>query len=466
MTKIIISFIAIIIIAIFYILPAKHEMELFTLYKVKRGDLKISLKKNGTLSPVEKLEVTPGIRENLKFVYIIPEKTKVHKGQILAEFDPQEILKRLKDIKEEIQSLQMKLKILEIELAIEQEMSKFEKLKAYLDYSSFINESRKYKKFDCVFEKRKRKIAVEDAKVKLNKIRKKLKKLPSLTREGLATKDELIQNQILEKNIWRSFVKAKGEFRIYKKYTAPIELIRKENELKDAKVQLKSISKRLRIKLKHKKEQIFHKKMILKEFISKLEDLQKKRKGLVLKSPISGIAIHGNLKSSRKNYKIGDEIWGKTVIMTIPNLQKMKAKLMISEKDIYSLKIGMPCFIKISSKKELIKGKISRIAELATTNDSWLSHGKEFEVEIIIEEENSFRQPKISAKIEIQIALLKNVIFIPKHAVKKKMGKSFCYVYKNKKLDEVRIELGKIGETFVEVKSGLNEGDKIFLGLN
>jgi HlyD family secretion protein len=89
---------------------------------------------------------------------------------------------------------------------------------------------------------------------------------------------------------------------------------------------------------------------------------------------------------------------------------------------------------------------------------------KVYETKLSIEGHHDWVKPGMSAQVEILIKELADVIYIPIQAVVPSDSQKVCYVVRGLGEPEKRtIEVGEFNNEFIEVKSGLSEGDRVLL---
>ena len=71
----------------------------------------------------------------------------------------------------------------------------------------------------------------------------------------------------------------------------------------------------------------------------------------------------------------------------------------------------------------------------------------------------------MSAKVEIMVNKLSDVVYIPVQAVSPDDGKQICYVAGAFKPERREIQVGEFTDEFIEVKNGLREGERVLLRL-
>ncbi len=96
--------------------------------------------------------------------------------------------------------------------------------------------------------------------------------------------------------------------------------------------------------------------------------------------------------------------------------------------------------------------------------EEWLNPDlKVYATDVSIDGTHDFLKTGMSAKVEIIIDELKDVISIPIQAVVNIEGKKVCFVSSGSGSERRQVETGAFNDSFVEIKSGLTEGDKVLL---
>lgn len=107
------------------------------------------------------------------------------------------------------------------------------------------------------------------------------------------------------------------------------------------------------------------------------------------------------------------------------------------------------------------QGKIVQIFQAAReAENSWDRKGGSFPVRIQISNPTAEVMTGLSAVVEILVAEKKNVVRIPQEYLDRK-GQDFL-VYRKAGGDDVKVEVGLKSESFVEITSGLKDGETIY----
>ncbi|HVY62821.1 MAG TPA: HlyD family efflux transporter periplasmic adaptor subunit, partial [Planctomycetota bacterium] len=152
-------------------------------------------------------------------------------------------------------------------------------------------------------------------------------------------------------------------------------------------------------------------------------------------------------------------------IVTLPDTSELAVLVRIHEADIEKLKVGMPATITLDTYKGLaLSGEVAKIASVANAGDSWLEEDvKKFSVDIAVKDRPQDLRPGITAKAEITIGEVKDCLFVPSQAVFARSGKFRCFVRQGARAVAREVEIGSANDQFVEVKKGLEAGEKVLL---
>ena len=164
-------------------------------------------------------------------------------------------------------------------------------------------------------------------------------------------------------------------------------------------------------------------------------------------------------------------------IVTIADLSKMKIKPEISEGDITKVKAGQEVSFTILSDSQTVYHSVIDSVDPAntTTSDSSstssLSSSSSsttsaiyYYANVLIDNPDRTLRIGMTTENNIKIANAKDVLLVSNMAIQKRDGKSFVNVLNNKNQSETReVETGVQNDFKTEIKSGLNEGEKVIV---
>lgn len=172
--------------------------------------------------------------------------------------------------------------------------------------------------------------------------------------------------------------------------------------------------------------------------------------GTYLTAPYDCVIVSTNLPNQ-------EEVCTTSHYIEIKSIQSLSMKLSVSESDINKIEIGDVVDITITSTNEIINGYITSISEVGTYN----SNGSYFEA-VVTFENNGNLKIGMSATCEIIIEKAENVVAVPLEAIQTSdSGKYVIKVNDNGSTSEVSVETGISNDAYIEIKSGISEGDTV-----
>jgi multidrug efflux pump subunit AcrA (membrane-fusion protein) len=112
----------------------------------------------------------------------------------------------------------------------------------------------------------------------------------------------------------------------------------------------------------------------------------------------------------------------------------------------------------------LLEGEVVKIAVLPNSENRWMSPDlKVYKTEINIGGTYDWLKPGMSAQVEIVAGVLKDVVHVPLQAVFNEDGERVVYVSGLTGPTRRVVETGEFNDSFIEVKSGVTEGEVVLL---
>ena len=165
-------------------------------------------------------------------------------------------------------------------------------------------------------------------------------------------------------------------------------------------------------------------------------------------------------------------------IVTIADLSKMKIKPEISEGDITKVKAGQEVSFTILSDNQTVYHSVIDSVDPAntTTSDSSSTSSSTssssssttsaiyYYANVLIDNPDRTLRIGMTTENNIKIANAKDVLLVSNMAIQKRDGKNFVNVLNDKNQPEQReVETGVQNDFKTEIKSGLNEGEKVIV---
>ncbi|MDR0844936.1 MAG: efflux RND transporter periplasmic adaptor subunit [Tannerella sp.] len=180
-----------------------------------------------------------------------------------------------------------------------------------------------------------------------------------------------------------------------------------------------------------------------------LENAKKQWEDTQIVAPFSGVI-------TSKNTEVGAYVNPGTSIATMADVAQLKISLAVSESTVYQINKGQEVNVSAQVYPGVtFKGNIASISPQG-------SNAHTFPVEIIMA--NSSKNPLKAGtyvKVRMDMSETGKTLMIPRDAIVSSMKDPSVYVVKGETVELVRIHTGREDNAYLEVTSGINEGDRV-----
>jgi HlyD family secretion protein len=206
---------------------------------------------------------------------------------------------------------------------------------------------------------------------------------------------------------------------------------------------------------------------ITQDKLAKLRD-QKAKSRIV--APTEGLVVYSKNNDwhrSETQIEEGAQVYERQTLIELPDTTSMKVVIRVHEAKTEKLKIGLPAVVEIEGfTGQQFSGKVSKIGVLADSRSRWLNPNlKEYETEILLDGRFSQLKPGITARAQILVTEMHNVLAVPVQAVFGKGGKYFVFVADRGSTRPLEVKVGLSSNEYAEIKEGLSEGQLVRLAV-
>ncbi|HOA74007.1 MAG TPA: efflux RND transporter periplasmic adaptor subunit [Phycisphaerae bacterium] len=446
--------------------PVVQDVQRFV---VARRSFPVILKERGELKPNNSIDIRSELEGRSTIIYLIPEGSRVKEGELLIELASDEIDNSIRDNESKeanaLAAYEAAVKTREIQR--DENASKVRKAELQLLLARLAQE--KYVQGELKELEQDATLAVDKAQMVLDREQQDYKDAQELFSEGFITRVELKDAEFNAYAAKLDLDKAKLALEVLKKYTIPMALKEKESDVREAEKELereKKAAEAAEAKATAEVEAAKRDLDIVRDKLAKLRDQKKKSKIL---APAEGLVVYAREHGWRSENTIdtGVQVHERQLLLQLPDTSQMKVECRVHEAQIERLAVGMPARVTIEGfDGRVFTGKVSRIAVMADSQNYWLNPNlREYKTDILLDGTYTELKPNTTARVEIQVAQLEQVLAVPVQAVFAQGGRFYVFLDEGGKVRPVAVEPGLASTDYVEIKSGLSEGQVIRLAI-
>ena len=472
------------------------------LFLVKRGDLIISVTESGSIKAVKTEDIKSKVEGRATIVDIVPEGTMitaedVNDGKILVELDSSELKEQLSQREIELTSAEasyadanesylIQVKQNESDITAAELKMKF----ALMDLQKYIGEniakavieqagSEPNSSLDTSFllddpnslggaASRQLKVLRNDillAQGQLEKATDVLEGTQKLHDANYASDLDLMSAQLDVDSFRIQKESAEEALILYQLYDFPKETEKFLSDYQEAQRELDRTKARARAQLAQAKAKLASAKSTLDTQKRRLDKLHEQIEACIIRAPAVGQVVYWSSTERWVRIKIeqGAEVPEGYKIITIPDASEMKVEVKIHETWIDRIEPNQPAEITIEAfPDKTFTGRVLKKAPLADAED-WLNPDlKVYTTDIGIDGMDNALKTGMTGKVTIIIDKLQDVLYVPIQSVVTVEDKKVCYVA-GSPAQKREVETGLFNDNFVQIKSGLTEGEKVLL---
>lgn len=439
------------------------------IYTVSQGDLRVQVRERGTLRALRNILISTEISsEAAKVVWIVQEGTYVQKGDRVVEFDKTLFQQRIDQFETELIHTRAELVQAQEELRAEQarneqslKRSEDEIILAELNLKDLQEGSGPLKIERAKFE-------VERAKSKYDTLKKNYEEFRLLVKDGYVSQAEVdaISNDLREQEAVLAFAEAEYETLI--KYSYPSQVEAAKARVRAARESVEKLKQTSEYTMASRAAGVQRASGMIQALDFKISMARDEVKRSVIRAPIDGFVIYPEIffrsSSEKRKIEIGDLVLNTQNIIQIPDTSQMMVDIQIREVDIYKIKDSQEVAVRVDAYPDLVlTGKVTNIGTLAVERSQEGLGGKYFNLQILLEDTDPRLRPGMTARVEILVALERDVLMVPIEAVSESYGKKTVLVSTSDGIQQRVIETGLSNEDYVSVTRGLKLGEKVML---
>lgn len=453
--------------AAFALRPSKVQAS-SSLYNVRKGDFLISVVEGGTLQAVNEVMIRNEVEGTARVIYIVPEGSYVKKGDLLVELDSAAAQDQVNLQTINMEKAQFALIQAEEQLAIQKSVVDSEiraaELKtnfAWMDLDKFIKGAKEQEltrsrnEITTIQEK----LAIEQEKAKWSE---------KLEKQGFETKANLDRDMLTVKQTQLSYTMATNALWMLENFDLPKQQQTFESALREAIEELQRVRHQGARRLAQYEADVKTQKITVDLSRSKLERDQRNLGAAKIHAPQDGLVVYSvseNRFSSESLIEEGATVRNRQTLIKLPDVSEMKLTVKIHESHINMITQGQPAYIVLDSMPDQrFRGYVSKVGLLPDTTSRWGNPNlKVYATEILITDKLADVKPGVSARAEVVITNLQNVLSVPLQAVTTRQGRPVVYVADGSESKPVSVQVGLYNTKFIEITGGLKEGDNILL---
>ncbi|MCH2100428.1 MAG: efflux RND transporter periplasmic adaptor subunit [Planctomycetes bacterium] len=436
--------------------------------QVKRGPLVISVIQRGNLSARNSDIVRNELEGRTTILTLVPEGSRVQAGDVIAELDVSSTEDRRVQQEIAVQNAEAAWVKAQQELEIQesQNFSDLERAKRNLRFAE--DDLGKYLNGDYPQDLASANEAIALAKEELQQAQDTLKYSEGLYEEGFLTRTEYERDRLAAQRREIELDKANRALVLLNDYDRP----RKEEtflaDIEETKRELDRVGLQATARLVDYQANVKSSLARLELERSNLNKIVDQLSKATVRAPVDGLVVYARERSrwgSGDPIAEGTEVRERQELVTIPREGGMIVEASLHESVIKKVQAGQKASIRVDAiPGQTFTGTVDFVSLLPDSTNFWANPNQRlFETRILVDEATIEMRPGMSCEVEILVDSMIDVLQVPVQAVFRSGSRTVCFVDTQSGPEEVEVETGRDNDRWVEVKSGLTDGQTVLL---
>lgn len=189
----------------------------------------------------------------------------------------------------------------------------------------------------------------------------------------------------------------------------------------------------------------------LEEYRLAMETAKKELEATRLTAPFDGIVADVAVEP-------GESVGAAQAVVRLVDLSSLQVEVSVDEVDLPYVRAGQPALVSVKGYPDLVlEGVVERVAPAARSQGDLVL----FDVVVRLQQPPRELLPGMTATARIEVERADGVLAVPEEAVVEVGGRSLVSRVTSDGVQVTPVELGVSDGRFVEVRSGLSEGDRV-----
>jgi HlyD family secretion protein len=437
-------------------------------HEVRRGDFLVSIVEGGSLEAVREVAVRSEVEGTARIIDIVPEGTYVRRGDLIVELDSAAAQDSVNQQLITFERAQFALTQAEEQLEIQRSVVESEVRAALLKVEFARTDFKRYMDGEARQNLRQAEIDIRNIEENMLINGERFERSRELFEQGFETKRTVDSDNLAFLQSTLNLERATNNLWMLQEFDHPRRQRQLESALDEAMEELERVRMQGQRRMAQYEADVITQRNTLELNRTKLERDQRQLAASKIYAPQDGLVVYpvsGNRFSSESLIEPGATVRNRQEIIKLPDIDEMKLTIRVHESQVNMVRVGQPTFVVLDSMPDVrLQGVVSRVGLLPDASSRWANPNlKVYVTDILITSKLPDVKPGVSASAEIVVTNLQDVVTVPMQAVTTRNGRPVVYVAQGRTSSPVPVEVGMYNTRFIQINSGIQEGDRVLL---
>ena len=437
--------------------------------EVRRGPLRISVVERGNLKAENSVKLKSEVEGSSTILFLVEEGVWVQPGDLVCELDAANLVE--KRVQQEIVVQNQRAGFTKAQQNYEIQLSQNESdVKRAEREEEFARADRvKYLEGDWPLLEKAAQEAIVLAEEELKRAQQELAWSEKLAGQGFLESTQLEADRLAAKSADIKLKQVQRALELLRRFDHPRTLKELDADVDEKGRELVRVRLQAKARIADFEADLAANEAKLKLEEEKLAKIVSQIDKARIVAPVAGMVVYAREGGGRwrdgEPIQEGTSVRERQEIVTIPEAGGMLVEVSLHESVLESVEEGMPCLVTVDALPDAaFSGKVVFKAVLPDQNSWWANPDlRVYRTEVEVLELDERMRPGMSCSVEIMIDEVDDAFHVPVQAVFLNKGEPVAFVESGGATEVRPIEVGRDNGKWVEVLSGLTEGEQVLL---
>ena len=443
-------------------------------HTVEKSSFDMMLPVSGELAAQQQVEMRNKLETRAVITEIAPEGVRVSKGDVVVRLAQEEISDKIKDAKDKVNTTNSAAVAAEQALAIKQgeKQSELDKADVAVRIAGLALQG--WTEGDVVNKRQQLSLANDTAAINLDRLKGRFEESAKLVTQGYIAKDEFEKDRIAMIEAAAKVKQGALDIEVYEKYTYFQEEAKKKSDLDQARAERARVESKFNAELVKAQADVASANFQLTSARDREQNLELQLTYTTITAPIDGLIVYATSIDSSNGGRgggdaqppqVGTELKPNELVVLLPDTSRMVANLKVSEALSGRIKPGQRVTLYSDAMpNQAVGGTVTTVSVLAASGGWRDPNRREYTVKTALDADPSIGlKPAMRCKAEILLGRVEDSVNIPVQGIFRQGPVAFVYVQEGVGFAQRQVELGRASELQIELKKGVNPGDRVLL---
>ncbi len=440
-------------------------------FRVRKGPLTISVVESGTIKSLEQVSLKSEVEGQTTLIYLVPEGTRVKKGDLLVELDASRLQDDLIQQQISVDNAEAAFIRARENLAVAKNQAESDISKAKLDYEFAQEDVTQYVEGVHPQEVKEAESNITLAQEELERAAEKLKWSERLYEENYISQTERDADRLTHKRAQLNHELAVASLKLLEDYTSKRKLAELESNVEQMEMALERVKLQANADIVQAEADLKAKETELRQQRSKLEKFERQIANTKMFAPRDGLVVYatsvegGGRHRRTEPLQEGQAVRERQELIYLPSAESMMAEVQVHESSLEKVRLGLPVRVTVDALPgQAFKGRVAKIAPLPDAQSAWLNPDlKVYPTQIHLENTNQELRTGMNCQAEIIVEQYAEAFYVPVQAVVRVGAEPTVYLRVRDAFEAHAIKIGLDNNSMVHVLAGLDPGQEVLL---